>query len=280
MSADSHRASLPTSFETRLLWLYGLYAVVSGLYIFAQGGWMVLAATASGAPTESHFIGHLTQAHAGSIVGLGCIALGMSATRRHVRTLLIAFAMANTLLAMVTLLSAPARTPWLLAEMAIHALWAILFAAVATRSGPDEVIAGNGGGLRVGLYVSFAFLVALSGLVWLLAPMKFATAAAGDLAGAAAAYTGQARGAADLAIAVIAWLARGWGGTQSGRVVTRSLCVSNVLLATAGLIAQLSVLATPARWAVEALHVIWAVGFATLWYFESRSHRATVSAAV
>jgi hypothetical protein len=270
---------MPASFESRLLWFYGLYAIVSGLYFFAQGGWMVLAPTASGAPAESNFIGHLTQAHAGSIVGLGCIALGMSVTRRHVRTLLVAFAMANVLLAMVTLLSAPALTPWLLAEMAIHTLWAILFAVVATRSGPDEVIAGTRGGLRTGLYVSFAFLVALSGLVWLLAPLKFAAAAAGELAGVAAVYTGQARGAADLTIAVIAWLARGWGGTQSGRAITRSLCISNVLLATAGLIAQLSVLATPARWAVEALHVIWAIGFAMLWCFERRSHRATAAAA-
>jgi hypothetical protein len=107
--------------------------------------------------------------------------------------------------------------------------------------------------------------------------MKFATAAAGELAGAAAAYTGQARGAADLTIAGIAWWAIGWGGTQSGRAITRSLCISNVMLATAGLIAQLSVLATPARWAVEALHVIWAIGFAMLWYLERRSHRAAAA---
>ncbi len=266
---------MPASFETRLLWLYGAYAVITGLYIFGKGGWMVLAATASGAPAESNFIGHLMQAHAGSVVGLGCIALGMSAARQHVRAVLVPIAIGNALLAAVTLLSAPAITAWLLTEAAIHALWAILFAATASRAGPDEVFAGKRDGLRVGLYVSFSVLVALSGIVWLLAPMKFATAAAGELAGAAAAYTGQMRGAADLTIAAIAWLARGWGGTARGRAITRSLCISNAMLATAGIIAQLSVLATPARWVVEALHVIWAVGFAMLWYFEPREQGAT-----
>lgn len=270
---------MPASFETRLLWLYGLYAVVSGLYVFGKGGWMVLATTATGAPAESNFIGHLMQAHAGSIVGLGCMALGMSMVR-HVRALLIPLAIGNTLLAVVTLLSAPEITAWLRAEMLIHALWAILFAAVAMRAAPDEVHAGKGGALRVGLYVSFAVLVALSGVVWSLAPMKFATAAAGDLAGAAAAYIGQTRGAADLTIAIVAWLARGWSGTESGRAITRSLCISNVMLATAGLIAQFSVLATPARWVVEALHVFWALGFAMLWYFEPRGRGATATAAI
>lgn len=278
MTANVHKLSMPASFETRLLWLYGLYAVISGSYVFVKGGLLVLATAASGAPAESNFIGHLMQAHAGSVVGLGCIALGLSAARQHVRPLLVPLAIGNALLAMVTLLSAPAAGPWLLTEMAIHAVWAILFAAVAMRSGPEEAFENRRSGLRTGLYVSFAVLVALSGIVWSLAPMKFATAAAGDLAGAAAAYTGQTRGAADLTIAVVAWLARGWGGTDSGRAITRSLCISNVMLATAGLIAQFSVLATPARWVVEALHVIWAIGFAVLWYLEPRGRGATVPA--
>jgi hypothetical protein len=279
VSAEAHRLSASSRFTARLVWLYGVYAVVSGAYLFVKGGLLVLEPVSAAGPVESNFIGHLMQAHAGSLVGLGCIACGLGLVRQDLRTLLVPLCIVNALFAIVTLLSAPAPATWLLVEMAIHALWAVVFARAAMSphtndSVSDHETAGQSRGLRAILYVSFAALVGMSGVAWLLAPMKFASAAAGDLAGAAAAYVGQTRGVADLVIAALAWSTRTWGGARGGIAITRSLCVSNMLLAIAGLIAQISALATPARWIVETLHVMWALGFALVWRVESRSRGA------
>lgn len=108
---------------------------------------------------------------------------------------------------------------------------------------------------------SFAFFTILTGGLWLAIPEKLS-----DLvAGAASAYAidvGHARGAGDFAMGVVAAMTLWLRHSPGRQMILLSLVVMNTLLLIAGTVAQLTELATPARWVVYFLHVGWAVGFA------------------
>jgi len=70
---------------------------------------------------------------------------------------------------------------------------------------------------------------------------------------------------------IIAWVAAFPDAGPLRRAITISLFVANVLLVVAGLVAQLSIIYTPARWVVEGLHVWWALGFGWAMWTSPRS---------
>ena len=278
---NSHRATrqVSSASSTRLLLLYGVFAVVTGSVEFVQGG---QALVGYGGPLESverSFIGHIVQAHAGSMIGLGVIALGLARRRESVLPVHRALFIVNLLLLVVELLTAPPGERGLVfaASVVMHLLFAVAFGYVALQTLPEpETEASNetSSSPRAATIISFATLVMASGIVWLLAPARLAAMASGETAGAVAIYVGQIRGAADLAIGLIAWAARSARRTPFGRAVIVGLCISNLLLATTGLLAQLSVLSTPARWLVEGLHVFWALAFAGFWHSDASMSRS------
>jgi hypothetical protein len=249
--------------RARLLLVYGIYTVAVGAFLFIKGGWMVLADGMSG---EQHFAGHITQAHAGSLVGLGLVAIGLVRAPGTGRALIGVLFLANVLFVIAQCLAMRAAYTTLNATLlGVHIFWSVGFGILWIRhtSNAHEPRIERST-LRLTLLITFGLLVMLSGIIWLFAPMKIAAAAAGKLAGETLLYIGRERGVSDLSIALIALLTIAIRDSHTTRAVISALCISNVLLAIAGLLAQLSVLTTPARWWVEGLHVLWAAGFGSL----------------
>jgi hypothetical protein len=250
-----------------LLLVYGLYAVGLGALNFLKGGFMVFAA---GAATEANFVGHITEAHACTLIGLGCVALGVRRLRANLRHIYSVIFLASLLGFFVAALSTPVTDRGSASNFMVYSqlLWAALFSWLYYRDAGEPSAAPALGFPNAAGWVSlttFAVLVTASGLVWLLAPLKFATAAAGSLAGASAAFAGQTRGVADISLGIVAWTTLATGSAPLRRSIIVSLLAANALLVVAGLFAQLSVLYTPTRWVVEGLHMLWVVGFAWAW---------------
>jgi hypothetical protein len=253
--------------EQRSRWVlpaYGWYAVALGTADFLHGAIMVFSGSAA---TETNFVGHLTQAHAGTVIGLGCLALGLRQLRARLRSIHMAILLANLLGAVIYASAArQGHSVVALLVASSQAFWAVCFAMLllekSTASPTD--LPSPGLFARV-MAFSFSILVVMSGLVWVLMPAKFATAAAGSLAGAAAVFAGQTRGATDVGLGLVAWLLVTRREPGVSRAIAAAVLVANLALAVAGLLAQLSVLYTPARWVVEGLHLFWSVGFAWVW---------------
>jgi hypothetical protein len=242
-----------------------------GVTDFVRGAIMLFSTRAA---AEIAFIGHLTQAHSGTLIGLGCLAWGLRRIAGDLRAVYVPILLGNVLSAYVELTSAPVGGPNATSLIAISQIaWAVCFLWLCfvdagyaqplahSRSEPQMHSPSMLDRLTA---FSFSLLVTLSGLIWVFAPHKLATAAAGSLAGPASFFAGQSRGTADVALGLIGLLA----GTRRESTVLRclavSLVVANVVLTVVGLLAQLSPLYTPARWVVDGLHALWALGFASL----------------
>jgi hypothetical protein len=261
----------PRSYE-QLLLAYGLYTVAVAIVQFVHGGVMVLGDPSVPGAGERAFIGHMTQAHAGSLIGLGCMALALRRVGGEARSIHAVLLLANLLMICVELFAPAAdeSTMWHTTAAVIHGVWSVGFASAWWSGRSTKRYASRVPWWGTALLLSFAVLVIVSGIIWLLAPLKFAAAASGGLAGPAVAYIGHARGAADVPLGMIALVTIIARRPSVTSAVAAGLCIANVLLAIAGLLAQLSMLATPARWVVEGLHVLWAAGFACLWVLHAR----------
>src|SRR6185437_4806331 len=252
MSSGKNNPRQRSSAGTRhaLLLAYGLYAVGLGVLNFFEGGFLVFAA---GPATEANFIGHITEAHASTLIGLGCVALGVRRMQVNLRNIYSVIFLASLLGLLVAALSTPAVERGSMSAFMVYSqvLWAALFSWLYYRDAGEPSAAPMLDFPNAAGWVSlttFAVLVVGSGLVWLLAPLKFAAAAAGSLAGASAAFAGQTRGVADISLGMVAWTALSPGNAPLRKPIIVSLLAANALLAVAGLFAQLSVLYTPTRW--------------------------------
>jgi hypothetical protein len=257
---------MPTTNRQRywVLTLYGLYALALGVVGFIRGGFMVFA---SATAAEVDFAGHLLQCHSCSLIGLGCAALCLRRASGDLRLVYIALLLANALGAYVEI-PAALRGPGSLILGISQLVWVAFFLWLAfgsTDRQPESALRGSrihvpGVMDRLTAFSFFAFVL-FTGVIWVFAAPKLATAAAGSLAGPTAIFTGQARGAADVALAILGWLTSTRRELTQVRCLASSLFLANLVLLTAGLLAQLSALSTPGRWVVFALHVLWTAGF-------------------
>jgi hypothetical protein len=244
--------------ERLLLLTYGSYAVAYGALAVLLPCWR------SGC--ENVFISHIRQSGATSLLSLGLLALlllprGLSRST----DLLWSFFLVNALMAILNLLTigSAAAISWRWGCTALYALWAAGFAFCATRAA--DVLSGQGERPRWQrwLAMSLAAMKLLESAVWLVAPATF-TARAG-IVSPMAIYTGQIRGAGDVAFGLQLWLLRAPRSERLNQVSLFVFFVFNVALCLVGLEAQFTSIATPSRWPVEALQFVWLVGFGYAW---------------
>ena len=247
---------------TFLLLTYGLAVLLYGAALLAAPGWTTVVE----AGTSSEFVSHLNQSRAGSVLGLAVLALIAAISARPAfasRDIFAALALTNLLMAMIlgltqmTPMAAPER--WL--AVAVCFFWAIGFALVGARAAAAPAEAPHHDTLLKAAVVTYAIFTGIEGLAWLLAPGLLGQMMITQFGGATP-YAGLVRGAVDLPIAIIAWNWRGRIGLPSGLALTAALVMANLVLAGAGLLAQLHTIATPSRWAVEGLHIVWFGAFA------------------
>jgi len=257
MSATEARpgADWKPAAQRLLLLSYGAFACATGVLIFA----LPEPAALIEAGASSEFVGHLNQSRAASVVGLGVWSLMALRPGAASRGCLAAFALSSLLIAVVCGVTqfTPAAQPWRWLLVAACLAWAIGFAWVAPVAGSTA----GAGRIRVGAtwiaLASYALFTGLTGLAWLVAPGLMGATFL-SVGGAATPYVGLVRGAVDAPLAWAAWTHRTAAG--AGRqAALAALATANLLLATTGLLAQLHAIATPSRWVIEALHVLWTV---------------------
>jgi len=257
MSANEARAGTDwkASAQRLLLLSYGAFACVAGLLIFA----LPEPAALIEAGASSQFVGHLNQSRAASVVGLGIWSLMAMRPGAASRGALAAFGLSSLLIAVVcgVMQFTPAAQPWRWLLVAGCFVWAIGFAWAASLAGSTL----GEGQARVGAtwfaLASYALFTGLTGLAWLVAPGLMGATFL-SVGGAATPYVGLVRGAVDAPLAWAAWTHRRAAGA-GGQAALAAVAAANILLAATGLLAQLHAIATPSRWAIEALHVLWTV---------------------
>ena len=270
-SAERHE---PPRLMVALLATFGACAALAGLALLVAPG---LVPTLTPGAGSSEFIQHIAESGGASLLALAVVALAAPRDTGPRSPLLSVLFLATFLSAFVDLfaqrggLADPVR--W--AAVVANAAWAAGFGYLATiHSGDVAAPPGRPDSTsrweRATVWTFVAFTM-LTGTAWIVAPSAFTDAVAG-VVGTQATYAGQARGVVDVAFALLVWSMRYQAGSTTGRAVLGAAVVANVALSIVGLVAQLSELATPSRWIVEALHIGWTVAFAALWLRAGRTN--------
>ena len=256
MPATSHRA-LPW-----LLGSYGACTLAGGLALFIDPA----AANRAEAGVTSVFVEHLAQSRGAAVVALGMIALLAMRSAERQRWILPALAVSNAIFAglFLTMQLSPAAAPGRWLAVALCTLWA---AGFAWQARSEVVEPGRTARIWTDpsrlLVISFALWTGITGLLWLVAPGGMG-ARLEALAGPGTSYFAMARGAVDLPLGWLAWMARDRLRLPTVLPVIAGVFVANAALSVAGFIAQMESIATPARWIVELLHVAWTIGAAMI----------------
>lgn len=257
-----------------LLASYGLCMGAAGLAMILAPAW----ANRLEAGTSSIFVEHLAQSRGAAVLALGVIALLAARDAGRQRWILLALATSSALFAGLFLMVqlSPVAAPYRWIAVLLCTLWA---AGFAWQSADDA-----GEGERQSwrdpsrlLLISFALWTGITGLLWLVAPGGLG-AQLETLAGQGAGYFAMARGAVDLPLGWLAWSARDQLRLPVALPVIAGVFVANAALSVAGFIAQMESIATPSRWAVELLHIVWTIGAAAIGWRLLRAGKRAVQA--
>lgn len=205
------------------------------------------------------------------MLGLGVVALAAHYESRYDPVIMMTFAVSSALLAAIMLLTqfspVAARGRWVV--MLISLIWAAGFWLASDVGDSSSAAAALHNGVASRLLLnSFALWTGVTGLLWLLSPGPLSGMTQEKL-GPGGAYFATARGAVDLPMALLAWTVRSDVGHPPGiqLAVVLGIFVQNTVLSVIGFVAQLGSIHSPARWAVELLHVYWMVGAAVMLKF-------------
>lgn len=260
-----------------LPWLLGSY----GLCMGAGGLALILAPARANrleAGTSSIFVEHLAQSRGAAVLALGVIALLAARDAGRQRWILPGLAASSALFAGLFLMVqlSPVAAPYRWVAVLLCTLWASGFAWQSAH-GAEEIDRLPWRDPSRLLLISFALWTGITGLLWLVAPGGLG-AQLETMAGQGAGYFAMARGAVDLPLGWLAWAARDRLRLPVALPVVAGMFVGNAALSVAGFIAQMESIATPSRWTVELLHIVWTIGAAVIGWQLSRAGKRAVSA--
>jgi hypothetical protein len=124
------------------------------------------------------------------------------------------------------------------------------------------------------LVTTFAVWTACEGGLWMLAPGVMG-ASVNSVAHGNGELAAVMRASVDVPLGYIAWSIRRRLGEAPGVIVLAGIFAANLVLSVSGFLAQINALATPSRWPLEILHIVWTVFAGVLLVRYGRGQRAS-----